>query len=196
MVFGTHGGLSKIEIVKVLDGGKKLQKVAAVDIKISSAVIHLDWSSDGNTVAVNSEAFELMWLDVNTKKVLNASSVKDTDWYTWTARLGFPVQGIWPPCSDYMDTNSVCRSNARTIVATADDNSKVNIFRYPCTVEHAGFTQYMGHSSHVTKVKFSHDDRFLVSTGGNDKTVLIWETDFGFGDDTHAQADSQHEELK
>ena len=36
----------------------------------------------------------------------------------------------------------------------------------------------MGHSSHVTRVKFSKGDRFIVSTGGNDKTVIVWETDF------------------
>ena len=39
--------------------------------------------------------------------------------------------------------------------------------------------EYIGHSSHVTKVKFSNDDRFLVSVGGYDKTVIIWSTDFG-----------------
>lgn len=37
----------------------------------------------------------------------------------------------------------------------------------------------MGHSSHVTKVKFSSGDKYVISTGGNDKTVIIWETDFG-----------------
>jgi hypothetical protein len=30
----------------------------------------------------------------------------------------------------------------------------------------------------VTKVKFSANDTYLVTTGGHDKTVLIWETDF------------------
>lgn len=45
----------------------------------------------------------------------------------------------------------------------------------------------MGHSSHVTKVKFSADDTFVVSTGGNDKTVLIWKTDFGMDDPKQKQ---------
>jgi WD40 repeat protein len=36
----------------------------------------------------------------------------------------------------------------------------------------------MGHSSHVTKVKFSANDQYVVTTGGNDKTVIVWETDF------------------
>ena len=90
VAFGTHGGLSKIEIVKVVNG-KTLQKLASCDIKISSAVTHLDWSSDSRYVVVNSQAYELMFLDITTKRVISASSAKDIDWFTWTSVLGFPV---------------------------------------------------------------------------------------------------------
>ena len=31
-------------------------------------------------------------------------------------------------------------------------------------------------------MKFSFDDDYLVSTGGNDKAILLWNTDFGSGD--------------
>jgi microtubule-associated protein-like 6 len=34
----------------------------------------------------------------------------------------------------------------------------------------------MAHSSHVTKVKFTGDDKQVISTGGNDKTIFVWET--------------------
>ncbi len=39
--------------------------------------------------------------------------------------------------------------------------------------------EYIGHSSHITKVRFSFDDNFLISTGGNDKCTMIWKTTFG-----------------
>ena len=58
----------------------------------------------------------------------------------------------------------------------------VKLFKYPCVVESAARKEYMGHSSHVTKVKFSANDRFVISTGGNDKTVIVWETDFALDD--------------
>jgi WD40 repeat protein len=74
--------------------------------------------------------------------------------------------------------NTVCRSNSRAILATGDDFGKVNLFKYPCVVPKAGCNQFIGHSSHITKVKFSNNDQYVVSTGGNDKTVIIWETDF------------------
>ena len=46
VVFGSHGGLSKLEIVEILDGGKKLRQIKAADVKMSSALTHLDWSAD------------------------------------------------------------------------------------------------------------------------------------------------------
>ena len=121
-----------------------------------------------------------MWVDVNSQKRINASSAKDLDYATWTCTLGFPVQGIWTTV-DYSDVNSTCRSWSRRLLLTADDFGKVNLYKYPCVVEKAGHSSYLGHSSHVTKVKFTKDDRYVISTGGNDKTVIVWETDFGMG---------------
>ena len=34
----------------------------------------------------------------------------------------------------------------------------------------------------MTKVKFSFDDGFVVSTGGNDKCVFVWQTDMAVAD--------------
>jgi len=32
----------------------------------------------------------------------------------------------------------------------------------------------VGHSAHVTNVKFSHDDHYLISSGGADTAVIVW----------------------
>lgn len=63
----------------------------------------------------------------------------------------------------------------------------MSLLKYPSVVENSLRKQYPGHSSHVTKVKFSFDDCFIVSTGGNDKAVVIWETDFGIGDQNQGE---------
>ena len=76
-------------------------------------------------------------------------------------------------------------------MASADDFGLVKLFKYPCVVERANFNQYQGHSSHVTKVKFTFDDQFVITTGGNDKTVIVWETDFGFGKSSSGGADDE-----
>ena len=60
------------------------------------------------------------------------------------------------------------------LVACGTDTSLVKVFRYPCTEERSEFLEGRGHSSHVTNVKFSRDDRYLFSTGGNDTCVIQW----------------------
>ncbi len=69
-------------------------------------------------------------------------------------------------------------SNSKKILATGDDYGLVKLFKYPCTVEKAKYQKFSGHSSHVCKIRFSKLDKFLISVGGNDKCVFIWETDF------------------
>lgn len=100
----------------------------------------------------------------------------DRDWHTYTQKLGFPVQGIWPGV-DLSDINTVDRSKNKVVIATGDDFGMVKLFKYPCVTPKAKFNEYYGHSSHVTKVRFSANDENLVSTGGNDMTVFIWDTD-------------------
>ena len=39
----------------------------------------------------------------------------------------------------------------------------------------AKFRQFNGHSSHVTNVRWTSDDKVLVTTGGMDTSVLVWE---------------------
>jgi hypothetical protein len=81
--FGTHGGLSKIEIVNV-DGKGKITKGRVIDPKMSSALTHLDWSVDSEIIVCNSQGCEIFWVSPYSKDSLTASSVRDTEWDTWT----------------------------------------------------------------------------------------------------------------
>lgn len=97
------------------------------------------------------------------------------------------------------DVNTVCRSHNQQILATGEDSSKVKLLKYPCYEEKAKFKEYFGHSSHLTEVKFSHKDDYLLTVGGNDKTVIIWKTDFGSGiakeEDENDESEGDYEDL-
>ena len=138
----------------------------------------MDWSADSSYVVANSEAWELKYVSIFAKKNAASSSCKDVQWASWTCLLGFPVIGIFPG-PNLWEVNTACRSQSQRVLATGDDFGKVNLYKYPSPVQKANCRAYIGHSSHVTKVKFTYDDTFLISTGGNDKCILVWETDWG-----------------
>lgn len=89
------------------------------------------------------------------------------------------ISGIWPPYSDGTDINAVDRSNQFhknncELLATVDDFGKLRILRYPSIEEKSKGVEGKGHSSHVTNVKFSLDDHYVLTTGGNDQCVFQW----------------------
>jgi len=43
----------------------------------------------------------------------------------------------------------------------------------------------------VTKVRFSANDEYVFSTGGNDKTVMVWQTDVNEGQQQEALDNSE-----
>lgn len=196
VAFGSHGGYSPVEVMLVKDN--KLSKYAVIKVGFTSALLHLDWSSDSNFIVTNSQAAELKFLDVKAQQQIRSSDTKDIQWATWSCKFGWPVQGIWPGV-DYSDVNTVYRSENEQVLATGEDTQKVKLFRFPCTREKAEFKSYTAHASHVTSVRFMLKDNLLISTGGNDKTTLVWQTDFG--DQSvlsklmgHDKADVQEEE--
>lgn len=171
---GAHD--NKIYLYAVASDGSRLtltkRKVFA---KHSSYITHLDFSADSRYMQSNCGAYELLFCDVPTgRQITSATDVKDVVWASWSCVLGWPVQGIWPPCADGTDVNSVARSNSNALVATADDFGKVKLFRYPCVKKGAGSLEYSGHSSHVTNVRWTNFDECLISTGGNDRSIFQW----------------------
>ena len=179
VAYGSHGGVSKVEILNVTTNKNILSQFSILNPRFTSALTHLDWSEDSSFIVCNSLAFELKFLNLNSKNLIAASASTGIEWETWTCLFGFPVQGIWPPESTGYVVNYTCRSQNKKILATGDDFSQVKLFKYPCVVEKAKYKSFKGHSSHVCKIRFSVNDLFLFSVGGNDKSVFIWETDFG-----------------
>lgn len=49
----------------------------------------------------------------------------------------------------------------------------LKLFKNPCTAA-AVAKEYTGHSSAIGDVCFLNSDRYVVSMGGNDASVLVW----------------------
>jgi len=141
-----------------------------------SRIIHLDFSEDSRVIQLNNSSYEILYYDSSNgaQSTHGASQNKDEKWASWTLIIGWPVQGIWPPCSDGSDINSVDRSKTRDVLATGDDFGKVKLFKYPCAKEKSNSNKYGGHSAHVTGVRFSAGGDYLMSTGGGEKSIFQW----------------------
>lgn len=140
-----------------------------------SYITHFDFAADGSVLQSNSGDYELLFFNASSgDQITSATAVRDTEWQTWTCTLGWPVQGIWPAESDGTDINSVARSNSNKFVATADDFGRVKVYNYPVLDKGLTPVQGLGHSSHVTNVRWNSDDSYLLSTGGNDKSLFQW----------------------
>ena len=126
------------------------------------------------------------------------TSIKTTDiekmnWFTWTGVLGLVVEGIWPPATDITDVNSTDLTKDKRILATGDDFGLVKLFEFPVKVNQtkpishpypllsqgkfAKFKRYTGHSAHVTRVRWTYDNSYLISIGGRDVATLVWKHD-------------------
>ncbi|MGL4948326.1 MAG: hypothetical protein ACRC42_02985, partial [Mycoplasma sp.] len=101
--------------------------------------------------------------------------------------LGWPVQGIWPECASGDDINACAIDKTKRVMVTSDDFGKVKLFRYPSVKEKSAFNQYNGHSSHVTCVRFSSNNKYVISTGGNDKAIFQFK--FSFNEDAADEAE-------
>lgn len=84
------------------------------------------------------------------------------------------VTGLWQSGADGTDINGCAVNNEKSLLASADDFGKVNLYSYPSRLPYANAHSYNGHSSHVTAVRFTSNGQYLMSAGGKDATLLQW----------------------
>ncbi|XP_041941967.1 echinoderm microtubule-associated protein-like 5 [Alosa sapidissima] len=139
-------------------------------------ITHLDWDRRGKLLQVNTAAKEQFFFEAprGKKQTIPPSEVEKMEWSSWTCVLGVSVEGIWPVISDVTEVTSACLSADGKFLATGDDLGYIKLFRYPVKGKYAKFKLYVAHSSHVTNVRWSHDDALLVSVGGADTCLMVW----------------------
>ncbi|XP_068106202.1 echinoderm microtubule-associated protein-like 2 isoform X2 [Hyperolius riggenbachi] len=172
LAVGSHDNF--IYLYEVMEDGREYRRVGKC-MGHSSYITHLDWASDSSCFMTNSGDYEVLYWDPDSgKQIVSAETVRNVEWENASCTLGFHVLGVWPDGADGTDINSVIKSHDRKLVATGDDFGGVRLFSYPCVVPRAPSVKYSGHSSHVTRLCFLHDDNALISVGGKDSTVLQW----------------------
>jgi microtubule-associated protein-like 6 len=160
LAVGAHDGK-----IYIYDASMKYKRLAILRGH-HSTITHIDFGLDGSFLQSNCTSYELLYYSLDTYKqnTRGASQLKDEAWGTWTCTFGWWVQGIYPPCSDGTDVNSVDRSSCGKYLITGDDFGTVKIFNNPA-LKKAAYKKYLGHSSHVTNVRFALNDQYIISVG-------------------------------
>lgn len=143
----------------------------------------------------NCTSYEILFWDARSGKqdTRGATNNRDEEWASWTCVLGWPVQGIFPPCSDGTDINSVDRAKRGGVLVTGDDFGMVKLFTFP-NFQGCSYNKFTGHSSHVTNVRFSSNDSHVISVGGNDKSIFQWRFERDDHEDNDAYDDVEEDD--
>ena len=141
----------------------------------NSYITSVDWSSNGEILFSTCGAYEMLYFDAESGKHIAAggSAFKDEEFFTFSNKLGWIVQGIFPSGTDGTHINGIDRSKAKDLIATSDDWGLVNLYRNPCLKGNKG-KSYVGHSEHVVRAKFDEKDEYVYSVGGYDQTLIKW----------------------
>lgn len=118
-------------------------------------------------------AYELLFFNISAKKQdpSGASNTVGTDWASHSVKFGWRVEGIYLEGTDGTHINVVEESKDHSLIATGDDFGLINIYRNPCRPKHQA-RSYRGHSEFVSNVRFADEGKYMLSTGGEDKTVI------------------------
>lgn len=175
LAFGSHD--RSVRVLQLVQEGSKLKLVPRCCCNGHTATVtHLDWSADGTQLMSNCAAHEiLVWAVPSGKRVAQpAHSLATVAWVTWTCRLGFPCMGIWPEATNTTQINSCHVARDGSLLLTADDAGALKLFNAPCVVEGAPYVMATAHCSGVTCARFLRGDQAAVSSGGVDRSIMLW----------------------
>jgi len=144
--------------------------------KHNSFVTSVDWSADSSYIRSVCGAYEKLYYNIRDKQfdANGLTNTKDTIWSSYSSKIGWDVEGIYPSGEDGSHINGVDASKDKKLLATADDFGLLNIYRYPCCSLKHKAKSYGGHSEHVVRAIFTPDASRIFTIGGYDKAVIQW----------------------
>lgn len=139
-------------------------------------VLHVDFSANGQVIQSNGSDLALLFWDLCGNPIKNIQSLRDLSWATSTCTLTWATQGVWilDAASSPIRVHSCCCVPEVDDLVMGDNQGRVNLFRYPAVSSDTPYLSYIGHSHPVAKVRVSANKRYVISIGGNDRTILLW----------------------
>jgi len=159
----------------------------------SGAIASLDFSDDGVLLQASDCVRETLFWEVATGKLMSdVARAQASRWDSWANLLGPSMQGVCNG-SNPSDPRNHVEPSAQNLTALVEAAGRSNdckslvvagagqtfrqhclkLFKNPCTAA-AVSKEYTAHSSGIGDTCFLNSDRYVVSMGGNDKSLLVW----------------------
>ncbi|XP_047988592.1 echinoderm microtubule-associated protein-like CG42247 isoform X2 [Leguminivora glycinivorella] len=147
-------------------------------IRGAQPLVQLDWSLDGNYLQTVTADYDLAFWDIKSLSPEKSPiAMKDVKWSTFNSTVGFLVSGMWNnrfyPMTSLISTAS--RSAAHDLLISGDSDGYLRLFRYPCASPKAEYNEMKVYSGSVYCARFLFNDRCLVTAGGSDAALMLWE---------------------
>uniref|UniRef100_A0A7S0VWM3 EML-like second beta-propeller domain-containing protein n=1 Tax=Hemiselmis tepida TaxID=464990 RepID=A0A7S0VWM3_9CRYP len=136
----------------------------------------MDWSADGQYLRSTDNAATLLyWYGPELKPFTDHTGFfRDTRWGTESVVLGWDRKHIFGQGFSINDCNSVTVSPNKVALVAGYDTGDLRLYPYPAISDQMPCKIFYGHCSHVMGVKFTQDNRYLISVGGQDLCVFQW----------------------
>ena len=145
----------------------------------TGVVTHLGWATDSSCLRSNCDCLELRFWDCDGVEVPAADKKLATLTFDGGALYTRETLGVHVS-ADGADTRvraiGVSHGTAGRLMAVGDEFQQLRLSSYPSLTPSAaeGVHSCVGHAAPLSAVRFSFNDRYVISAGGEDLTVFVW----------------------
>ena len=146
----------------------------------NSFIKTFDFSADGVYIQSDSGDNEHLYFEAEDGQFFaSGSQLKDMKWSDWTCSFGWPVQGAWPYFDDVAkgtakEPSTMHRSYDEQLLGVGDMDGHIKLLHWPCQEKEAVPVVSNGHDNEVAKVRFTCDNKYMVTLGKEDRSIIIW----------------------
>ena len=145
-----------------------------------SSVIALDISTDGLYMISCAADGEILTWDctLNSPSSFDNNLWRELKWFIRTTTQGYNSTGVFDAYSPLSTIKTVTESNDGKLIVTGDAHGRVSMYSNPAVALGAPSKKYYGHSmGGISRVAFTVDDNFLLSTGFDDRCLFQWKVE-------------------
>ena len=161
---------TRIYIYNVEDA---FSKRATVDMH-RAPVMEMDFSTDGQFIYSTDSTNCALYCDASTgESISKVDSMRDETWATVSSIATWSTQGSWLIQPTGLEPSCVSISHDEKYLMIGNNGGRLQLVNFPCPAG-CGFSDQVGHSGHIAKVKWLAGDTTVLSIGARDNVIMQW----------------------